>query len=203
MSKKKMTLKIDSNLLIAIGVLIASFGTLIVSMKQASIMNEQTEVLLEQSKLNAWPSLSIELHKGFQKNGIDRFSFEISNRGTGPAIIEQTIIKYNGISFKNWAKFYELLHAPDSILTGHGNDILYNRIISPSEDFTLINWSLNKNLAQFIYKRANNFSIEICYRSVYGDRWKVYRNGLKSNLEKNYNTEIDACDASNEVLFEE
>ncbi len=203
MSKKRITLKIDPNLLIAIGVLIASFGTLIVSMKQASIMNEQTEVLLEQSKLNAWPSLSIEMHKGFQKNGINRFSVEISNRGTGPAIIEQTIIKYNGVSFKNWTEFYELLHAPDSIRTGHGNDILYNRIISPNEDFILVNWSFNKKLARFIYERANNFSVEICYKSVYGDLWNVCRNGLKSNLEKNQRKKIDACDASNEVLFEE
>ncbi len=38
--------KIDPNLLIALGVLIASFSALFVYMKQASIMSKQTEILL-------------------------------------------------------------------------------------------------------------------------------------------------------------
>ena len=41
-----MSKKIDANLIVAIGVLIASFGALFVYMRQASIMTEQTKILL-------------------------------------------------------------------------------------------------------------------------------------------------------------
>ena len=56
-----MKKKIDPQLLIAIGVLIASFSALFVSIRQASIMNEQTNILLKQTKSNSWPYLNINL----------------------------------------------------------------------------------------------------------------------------------------------
>ncbi|MFD2587201.1 hypothetical protein ACFSQJ_09685 [Croceitalea marina] len=203
MTRKKLKLKFEPNLVIAIGVLIASFGALIVSMRQASIMNEQTKILIEQSKSNAWPSLSIEMSRGVRSDGLTKFNFQISNRGTGPAIIDKTVISYDGKSFENWNEFYKLLNVPDSIPLGHGNDILFNRIISPNENFNLIDWSVNKKLMQFIYDRADKISVKICYKSVYGDFWIVKRNGLQNNLEKNVNEKTDSCSLSDEVAFEE
>ncbi|MDT0540690.1 hypothetical protein [Croceitalea sp. P059] len=203
MNKKKSKLKIDANLAIAIGVLIASFGALFVSMKQASIMNEQTKILIEQSKSNAWPSLSIGMMRNIQTDGLKKFNFQIVNRGTGPAVIEQTIITYDGNAFNNWNDFYKLIKVPDSISIGHGNDILFNRIISPNENFNLVDWSNNKDLMQYIYERADKITIEICYRSVYDDYWKVKRTGLKNNLEKNLIEKTSFCDQSNQIYFQE
>ncbi|WP_159099221.1 hypothetical protein [Aquimarina spinulae] len=45
-----MKKKFDSQMLLAIAVLIISGAALIVSMRQASIMNKQTDILLEQIK---------------------------------------------------------------------------------------------------------------------------------------------------------
>ncbi|CAM1357747.1 hypothetical protein [Tenacibaculum xiamenense] len=201
MGKKKK--KIDVNLIIAFGVLLASIGALVVSTRQASIMNEQTKIILEQSKSSAWPSLSIGMSRTVDEDGVSDFLFTISNRGTGPAIVEQTYISYNGTYISNWSEFYELLKVPDSIKISHRNDILLNRVIKPSEDFNLIDWSNNKPLMKFIYPKADAIEIIICCKSVYGDYWQVRRKGMKNNLERNITLEVEQCNNLNKTTFQE
>ncbi|SEC41425.1 hypothetical protein SAMN04489761_2927 [Tenacibaculum sp. MAR_2009_124] len=201
MGKKKI--KIDANLIIAFGVLLASVGALIVSTRQASIMNEQTKIILEQSKSSAWPSLSIGMSRRVDKDRVSEFLFSISNRGTGPAIVEQTYISYNGNYFSNWSEFYEILEVPDSMVISHRNDILLNRVIKPGEDFILIDWSKNIPLMNFIFEKADAFEIIICCKSVYGDYWQVRRKGMKNNLERNITIKLDHCKNLGGTVFQE
>ena len=192
--------KIDINLIIAIGVLLASIGTLIVSTRQASIMNEQTEIQLEQSKSSAWPSLGIEMTRNIQKDGLQDYFFTISNRGTGPAIVEQTSISYEGKLVASWEELYNLMNVPDSIKR-HEINILLNRVIKPNEDFMLINWAGNRPLMNHIYPNSDKISITICFKSVFGDYWQVKRDGMKNNFEENITKQTGSCEPLNGKKF--
>ena len=56
-----MNRKIDPQLIISIGIMLISLGAVYVSFRQATIMNKQTDILLQQTKANAWPSLSFTI----------------------------------------------------------------------------------------------------------------------------------------------
>jgi protein-disulfide isomerase-like protein with CxxC motif len=73
--------RIDPNLAIAIGVLIASFSALFVYIKQASIMSEQTRILLEQTKVSSFPHLIISMDQSYNKNGIIGLGIHVTNKG--------------------------------------------------------------------------------------------------------------------------
>lgn len=199
MAKKK----IDINLLIAVGVLVASFAALFVSVRQAHIMNQQTDILLEQTKASAWPSVSIGMDRSIVNGDVNKYLFTLTNRGTGPAIVEQTIITYDDTPISNWDEFYELINVPNGMNIGHGNDILIGRVIPPNEEFGLINWNGNPEIMNFVYQLGHKINIEVCYKSVYGEYWTVKRNGLQTNLEKNEVTQSKACRKTNLKLFVE
>ena len=195
--------KVDPNLLIALGVLIASFSALFVYIQQAAIMREQTELLLEQTKANAWPYLTIGMSQSNPDSTLEEYSLYLSNRGTGPAIIEGAVITYQGTPLQRWSDLIKLMHVPDSIAKGYSNSILYGQVIHPKEDLRLVDWNFKKELMRYIYSKADKLAIEVCYRSVYDDRWHIKRIGFKTNLEQNIREETDECTLENETLFSE
>ncbi len=199
MTKKKR--KIDISLIVAIGVLLASIGALIVSTRQANIMNEQTKILLEQTKSNLWPSLSIGMERNVQNDGLKGYAYYIHNRGTGPAIIEQTFISVDDKFISKWSELYEIINVPDTINRGHGNNLLLNRVIKPNEDFKLIDWTYNPNLMNFVYNESHRIHIIICYKSVYDDYWKINRNGFKNNFEPNISIKLEECNNFDKPIF--
>ncbi len=193
--------KIDPNLLIAAGVLLSSFSALFVYIQQASIMREQTELLLEQTKANAWPYLTLAMSQNHSKQGLESYILYLSNKGTGPVIIEGAIITYQEKSIQKWNDLYDLIDVPDTINRGYTNSILYEQIIQPGEEFMLVNWNDRKELMRYIYDRSEDITIEVCYRSVYNDRWHVKRTGFRTNLEKNIREEVEVCNFIENALF--
>ncbi|MEM7381168.1 MAG: hypothetical protein AAF361_08205, partial [Bacteroidota bacterium] len=114
-NKNKWWRRIDPNLVIAVGVLLASFAALFVYVRQANIMSEQTRILMEQTKANAWPHLSLELYRGYSSDGMSSFKITVSNKGTGPAILEQTQVAFDGTEAESWQEFFEIINIPDSL----------------------------------------------------------------------------------------
>ena len=211
MTKKKK--KIDINIMIAIGVLLASIGTLIVSSRQSNIMHEQTSilfeqtnVLLEQTKTNTWPHLTIGLWKGSDEYGkLTTYKFFVDNKGVGPAIIEKVRISYDGSYASSWDEFYEIIQVPDSIHISHSNQNIHNRVLASNETLNLIDWSTDKGfqtpLSDYIHPRADKIKIEICYKSIHGETWSVTRSGFQSDLESNDRTDRAHCNYNNEKMF--
>ena len=207
--KTKKFKPIDPNLLIAIGVLISSFAALFIYMRQASIMNEQTKILLEQTKASTWPHLSIEMHYSTDANDeLYSYKYVISNKGTGPAILQKTIISFNHKPIQNWDDFYNTLDVPDRIPFAHSNDNINERVLASNEDLVLIEWSSeqsygNRKLMQYIKNRADKISIEICYKSIHGDTWTVKRTGFQSDLEINVRSKVKDCGTTDSIIFKE
>ncbi|GAA0712893.1 hypothetical protein GCM10009430_03900 [Aquimarina litoralis] len=173
--------QVDPNLIIAVGVLIASFSALFIYMRQASIMSEQTEILLQQTKANAWPYLDLSYsYNSSGKNDLDKiFSFALHNKGIGPAIIQDVSITYNDTLVKNWKEFHHALHINDSLLAiGYNTSSISNKVVSPNEKIRFIDWSKNTRLVDIVREKAGTIKIKVCYKSVFDEFWSVERIGF-------------------------
>ncbi|MDH7446052.1 hypothetical protein [Aquimarina sp. 2201CG14-23] len=195
--------QIDPNLLIAIGVLIASFAALFVYMRQAAIMSEQTEILLQQTKANSWPylDLSYSYNSSGKNDSNKKYSLSVVNKGTGPAIIQNVSISYNNKLVRNWKEFHATLNIPDSILKiGYIKSSISNKVISPNENITFINWSGNSELVDIIRKNAGKIKVSICYKSVFNEFWNLERIGFDGNTKKVTYSEPETCVSNNDTF---
>ena len=207
-SKKSWLKKIAPNLIIALGVLLTSFAALFVYVRQTNIMSEQSRILLEQTKSNAWPHLSLDMWVGDRDGKIVTYKFIVQNKGIGPALIESVKISYDGTFVENWDEFYKVLQVPDSISISQGTQNIHARVLAANESMSVIDWStsegLNDNteLAMFIFERGDKIKIDICYKSIHGDAWRVTRNGFRTDLEELVRIQLDECETeSGEKLF--
>ncbi|WP_109435689.1 hypothetical protein [Aquimarina sp. AU119] len=176
-----MKKKIDPNLLIAIGVLIASFSALFVYMRQASIMSRQTEILLEQTKANAWPRLSVNAHLNWSDKKLETLQVKIHNKGTGPAIIEGVRVLYDGKYVTHWQDLFLKTKIPDSISKSISNKSVNNSVMSANENFYWVQFINDPNLASWMYKNRQKITIEICYKSVFNDYWLLRKEGFDND----------------------
>ncbi|WP_025666907.1 hypothetical protein [Aquimarina megaterium] len=194
-----MKKKIDPNLIIAIGVLIASFSALFVYMRQASIMSDQTEILLEQTKANAWPRLSIETDLNWIDKKLESLKIKIHNKGTGPALVEGVRVTYDSVYTSSWGDLFDKINVPDSISTSISNKTVYNTVLSANENYYWLRLIHDPNLARWLYNHREKITIEVCYRSVFKDYWLL-------TVDKNgYNTtrklDIPECSLPSDEMF--
>ena len=203
-----MSKKPDSQTILAIGVLLVSFVALFISVRQTSIMSEQTRLLVEQNKAGAWPHLELSLTRSFSMSEegdveLTGYVIGVTNKGTGPAIVEAVSVKYNGQPVRNWNELYEVANRPDSVLLGHSNSSIMNKVVAPNEEINIIDLDGNASLRNFVFSLGDKISIDICYRSVYEDYWKVSRHGFQTNLEQAKTEKITGCSVAPEELFVE
>lgn len=192
----------------AIGVLLVSFIALFISVRQTAIMGEQTKLLVEQNKASAWPYLEVDLHRGFIRDEDGKlemtdFKIVITNKGTGPAIVEAVRVLYDGEPSRNWHQLYRLSNRPDSVSSAHSNSSVMNKVIAVNEEVGMLTLSDNKELMNWVFERADKIVMEICYRSVYDDHWVVRREGFKSNLEMTSSEKVAACGVAPDDIFVE
>ena len=166
--------------IIAIGVTIISMCALVVSIMQTRIMSEQRALMYKQAKAEVWPRLEINQSKSHQEEDykLTRFSLNLSNAGVGPAIISDVRVSYKGKSVKNWWFLFEAFELPKEIKTFISNSPINNSIIKIGEDIVFLGLSDNLPLAEIFFKNKVDLKIEIWYKSIYGDKWKLtYESG--------------------------
>ncbi|MFK8007745.1 MAG: hypothetical protein AB8H03_15310 [Saprospiraceae bacterium] len=161
--------------IIAIGVTVISICALIVSIMQTRIMAEQRVLMHEQAKVSVWPRLEIGRYKShsLKDNTIDDYYLNITNGGVGPAIVTDMRVSYNGIIAKKWGHLFQNFNLPDSIPTYRGSSDVNNSIIKIGDEVMFLNLSQNLSLAKYYYKYEENIKMEVWYKSIYGDKWKV------------------------------
>lgn len=150
----------------------------------------QTTVISEQQHMSVYPHLMLNNEKG----GSLEYSYILTNKGVGPAIIEQVRISNGTGKIYDDLGLYLMDTIPEKY---HGNFLISNipngHLISPGEKINLIAFNANPLMDQItdsiddktkvepillsnkLYSLINdqNFYIEIEYKSVYGDNWII------------------------------
>ncbi|QKX17170.1 hypothetical protein [Microbulbifer sp. YPW1] len=130
------------------------------------------------AKASVWPR--VEIFRSYNNNG---FSYGVSNRGTGPAIIEYAKVSSGNHFLKKWAELPEFKNISQSHFS--------NVILSSGQTINPVKYK--GELISDVLTLDKKIQIEICYCSIYGDCWIVNRS--------NETQPTETCSVSSEQAF--
>lgn len=178
---------LDRSDIIAVIAIIVSFVSLGLGIYEAKIMKQEAEIMLSQQKAAVWPYIS--KNNAFSYGDKTNILFSITNKGVGPALISEVIIKKDGEPVStNYNDIMDLFapvfagldqsseqKSPVSIATSFKT----NQVLSPGETIELMRIECGrfpedqKILSQFFL----SIKMSICYASIYGESW-LLDNGI-------------------------
>ena len=179
--------KIDAPLIIALFAVLISFFSVILGYKETSILEEQQNLLFEQQGASAWPFLDNSTNFELNDNTAI-FKYDVTNKGVGPAIVNDVTYTYKSMEIKNWGLALELEKAyPNLSIVQLQNANLNRRVLAPGDYFNVVTIRITAtenfkgNLIDILVRISEEYKLTYCYCSVYGECWQV--NGL-NNLTK-------------------
>ncbi len=172
---KKTRLKPE--MIIALCATFVSIATLAVYIYQARVMISQAEIMRSQQHASVWPYLETLTTTAVSSDKPDEAYFEVENKGIGPAIVKEVVIKVDGVVMKDNNELFESLIGKTDTLSISTNAVR-NRVVASGEKiraFHIVGDELVKKFAIAFQKQK--FEYIICYCSVYDNCWTA--NGTK------------------------
>ncbi len=216
-NSEKTLFGIDYYLISTVSLAVISLCALLVSIYQTNVLSGQQEVMDEQQKImrsqqelmqqNAkaqlWPRLRVTRSTSYKKGELNELQFEISNEGTGPAIVEYIAMGYNGNYATSWYDLFLRASLLDSIPFIISNHPINNRVIQAGERYAFL--SLNENPAlmnriEADIKSDKGLELVLCYRSVFYEHWII--EGKMGDLFSTAPTQVDSCIVSEKPMFQ-
>ena len=135
----------------------------------------------QQVRAAVWPILQ------FDSSNAPDIHFTLANKGVGPAIIRNVIVKVDGQPMKNWYEVLDKLVGPGQH-PGSESD-MSGRVFAAGETTTVFTpfdpatgkpFAFDKSnlLWVKINKDRDRVTVEICYSSTLGECWTVRAGGL-------------------------
>lgn len=161
----------NTDRLLGVCAMIVSFGTF-------SMYIYQTHLIRVQQHASVWPNLEIgpSIHIT-EKEG--SYTINLENSGVGPAIIEEASIVYKGEKHKaSFWYFFQNNYTPTDPRYSNitSSDLYAGRVIQAGKNITLLNTKDLKTAKDFLdifSSKVPKVTIEITYRSIYNERWKI------------------------------
>lgn len=146
-------------MLLAIMAVLISVLTLVVYIYQSNLMKQQ-------QKMSVWPYLSFG-----PSWGEDYLKLSLINKGIGPAIIKDFQFTMNGSELSGVQEIMTSL--PDSLQTAFTySSVWKGQVIMAGETISLLTINDPKTIQHLLELfKTQDFLLEICYSSVYGDTW--------------------------------
>ena len=156
----------------------------------------------QQVRAAVWPILQ------FDSSNAPDIHFTLANKGVGPAIIRNVIVKVDGQPVKNWYEVLDKLVGPGQH-PGSESD-MSGRVFAAGETttvFTPFDPATAKPLAfdksnplwVKINKDRDRVTVEICYSSTLGECWTVRAGGLTPSTT----TETRRCPTPSGTSFQQ
>ncbi|WP_289116991.1 hypothetical protein [uncultured Idiomarina sp.] len=161
----------NSEMLVALTALFIGLLTAFISIYSAYIDRAY-------AKASVWPKVEI-----FRSHSEGRFSYGVSNKGTGPAIIKYAKVKSGSQFLEKWSDLPEFKLISQSHLS---------TITLPSNQ-TVEPLKYQGDSVSDILALDQTVQIELCYCSIYEDCWMVNRS--------NKTNPVQECVVSSEQAF--
>ena len=139
--------------------IIISLAAMFISIYEASILKSQQTSMV-------WPYLDL-----LQQNDNNGFAIEISNKGTGPAIITSVQVDYNGIPVENIDVLMDSLNPNRTF--GYDilrNSTLGNQVFMSGEKRVVFGLPYNDE-TRIVESNLGKIRIRIGYKSVLEEHW--------------------------------
>ena len=155
----------------------------------------------QQVRAAVWPILE------YGTSNDPRIRFILDNKGVGPAIIRNVIVRVDGEPARNWEAALQKLIGPgqykftQSSMNGHvmaageSMDIM----VPHNFDGTPLASDKSNPLWVALNKERGRVAIEICYSSTLGDCWTLRRDANG----KSTTTESRSCPETSAIAFEQ
>jgi hypothetical protein len=155
----------------------------------------------QQVRAAVWPILE------FDSSNAPDIHFTLANKGVGPAIIRNVIVRVDGQPVRNWKEALERILGPGEHL-GSESDMSFH-VFAAGESrtvFTLhdpennpLNFDKSNPLWVKMNKERLRVSVEICYCSTLGECWTLRASGLAPSTT----TETRRCPSSSATSFQQ
>jgi hypothetical protein len=154
----------------------------------------------QQVRAAVWPILE------YQTGNAPDIHFTLANKGVGPAIIKNVIVKVDDQPVKNWAEVFEKLLGPGQY-HGAEND-MSGHVFAAGESMTVYTpYGPDGNPLAFdksnpfwvkMNKARDRVTVEICYSSTLGECWT-----LQGGPGPGIITEFRRCPTSSVISFQQ
>ena len=156
----------------------------------------------QQVRAAVWPILE------FGSSNAPDIHFTLANKGVGPAIIRNVIVKVDGQPVKNWYEVLDRLVGPgehpgsEMDMSGH--------VFAPGESMTILTpfdpdrkpiaFDKSNPLWVKMNKDRERVTVEICYSSTLGECWTLRASG---GSERSTTTETRSCPTPSAISFQQ
>ena len=171
--------RLSSEKILAVMATVVSACALVVSVFQ--VQSER-----KQQYASVWPSLSITVNTQLEDDSTkNTIAFVVSNKGVGPAIVEDVQLWYKGQLCKDESDFSEKIVGNARPENGAINQIWKDKVIAANEEFEWIKVGGHQLVGKFQKAiQAGDIQARIQYASVYEERWEVNYNRGKRLIER-------------------
>ncbi len=149
-----------------------------------SVFQMQSE--RKQQYASVWPSLSIMTRTQLEDDSTkNEMMLMVSNKGVGPAIVENVELWYKNHPCKDESELSEKITGEHWQRAGAISQIWQGRVIASNEEFDWIKVSGYELTGKFqTALKAGDIRATIRFASVYGERWEVNFNQGKRLVVK-------------------
>jgi hypothetical protein len=153
----------------------------------------------QQVRAAVWPILQ------FDSSNAPDIHFTLANKGVGPALIRNVIVKVDNEPVKNWDEAMKKLLGPGEHLFSESD--MNGYVIAPNESINVVTVH-DANNSPLVYDKSNplwvtmnkerfRVTAEICYCSTLGECWTLRAGGLTPGTT----TETRRCPSRSEITF--
>ncbi len=176
---KKKTNYFSPDKLIAYSAVLIGLCALVVSVYEANIFRQQ-------QKASVWPFLEFSV-----TSNSEGFSYNIQNKGVGPAIIKWVVVRIDGTPVKSWRKYGEKILGIDLARTNYVSSFITDRVIAESEEVRIILLKNPDDVRKALFN-IDRVSFEICYGSIFQDYWVVTSDSSGTKVRPTVEQDIDS-----------
>ena len=188
MVRHKRNSSLDFSIIIAILAVLISTITAFISYKESKILKEQQIALTSQQEASVWPYLQNNTFIEFQGDSMINFSYQVINKGVGPAIIETVKYFFDEKEIDQGQLYQAIREKYGKFVTVYQtqNHSLSNTVLASGDNHKLITEQLYQkdddvDLNGIANEISRLFKLEYCYCSVYGKCWKVMGREISNN----------------------
>ena len=155
----------------------------------------------QQVRAAVWPILE------YSTSNDPRIRFTLDNKGVGPAIIRNVIVRVDGEPVRNWHDALQKLLGPgeykftQSSISGHtfsaGESL--DVMVPHDSDGGPLTFEKSAALWSALNKERGRVAIEICYSSTLGECWILRRDPNSRSTT----TEVRTCPDNSPISFEQ
>ena len=155
----------------------------------------------QQVRATVWPILE------YDTSNAPDIHLTLSNKGVGPAIIKNVILRVDGQPMRNWTEALEKLLGPGKHPSAESD--MSGRVLSAGESVTILTphdphdnpltFDRDNPLWMQMNKDRKRVSIEICYCSTLGECWTLRADG--SNVSSTIET--SGCPGPSATSFQQ